>query len=183
MKPWGWLASAGLLFAVLVAVESRPALRELSANREWRLIDASPDGASMDGLRLAVQTQVAAIAAPKPDRAALLIRLNMQVTPAARRAWQDCRVSLRGSDGQIWMPVTNASSDGAVKFLSPDGKNFGLCRLYSRDGHEGAETVLADQLFLLPVDSLQGLRLHISGIGTRPRALSMAIAPAIKHLP
>ncbi|AEC21196.1 hypothetical protein PT7_2656 [Pusillimonas sp. T7-7] len=39
------------------------------------------------------------------------------------------------------------------------------------------------KLFLLPSGSLEGLRLHVSGMGTRPQALSFAITPAIRQLP
>lgn len=183
MKKPGWLAVAAVLFAVIIAVDGWPALRELSANREWRAIDGSPGGASMDGLQVAVVAQTAAIAAQKPERAAVLIRLKMQVTPAAREAWQDCRVSLHSATGQIWMPLSSASADGAIKALSPDRKNAGLCRLQPKDDGNGNETVHADQVFLLPTNSLQGLRLHVSGVGTRPRALSFAIAPAVRNLP
>src|SRR5690554_4156335 len=111
MKQPGWLALAGMLFAALVAVNGWPALRELSANREWRAIDASPDGATLDELQIAVEAQIAAIAAQKPERAAVLVRLKMQVTPAARQAWKDCRVSLHGATGQAWMPLTSANTD------------------------------------------------------------------------
>jgi len=183
MKQLRWLVSAGALFAVLVAVEGWPALRDLSMNREWRTVEASTNGASMNGLRLNMQTQVAAISAQKPDRAAVFVRLQMLVTPSAREAWKDCRVSLRGPAGQIWMPVTNTSADGAIKLLSPDGKNHGLCRLFSRGEPEDTETIQADQLFLLPTDSMQELRLHVSGIGTRPHTLSFAITPTVRKFP
>lgn len=183
MKQLGWLTSASILFAVVVAIEGWPALRDLSSNREWRSIEAPPDGGSMEELQVTVEEQIAAIAAQKPERAAVLIRLKMQVTPAARKAWKDCRVSLRGATGQIWMPLTSASSDGAIKALAPDHKNFGLCRLYPRNEPAGNETIHADQLFLLPSGSLEGLRLHVSGMGTRPQALSFVITPAIRQLP
>ncbi|MGB6103112.1 MAG: hypothetical protein WBF88_04605 [Pusillimonas sp.] len=183
MRQLGWLASACVLFAAVVAVDGWPALRELDSSREWRAIDAAPNGASLEGLQVAVETQVAAIAAQRPERAAVLIRLSMEVTPAAREAWKDCRVSLHDTAGKVWMPLTSANSDGAIKALSPDRKSFGPCRLYSTDERENKETILADQLFLLPADSLQTLRLHVSGVGTRPRALSFAIAPAVRQLP
>jgi len=182
MKLLPWL-SACILFAVLVAVESWPALRDLSMNREWRTVAVSTNSASMKGMQLKVETQLAAISAQKPDRAAVFVRLQMLVTPAVRDEWKDCRVSLHGSAGRVWMPVTNASADGAIKLLSPDGKNHGMCRLFSRTGPDDTETVQADQLFLVPTDSMRDLRLHVSGAGTRPHALSFAIAPAVRQFP
>src|SRR5690606_10852525 len=109
--------------------------------------------------------------------------LKLDVTPGAREAWQDCRVSLRDPAGRRWMPLTSASTDGAIKALASDNNNFGLCRLYPRDDPEGKETIRADQLYLLPADSLQDLTLHLSGIGTLPRFLSFAITPAVRQLP
>jgi len=183
MKQKKWLVSAGVLFAALVAIEGWPALRDLSVNREWRPVGASPDGATLDGLQVAIATQVAAIAEQKPERAAVLVRLTLQVTPGARAAWQDCRVSLRNKAGEVWMPLTSASSDGAIKALSPDQKNVGPCRLFARGEQAGIETVQADQLFLLPANGLQGLQLHVSGQGTRPQALSFPVAPTVRRLP
>lgn len=183
MKQRGWLASASVLFVMVVALEGWPALRDLNSNREWRSIDATPDGASMNELEVVVEEQIAAIAAQKPERTAMLIRLKMQVTPVAREAWKDCSVSLRNAAGQVWLPLTSASTDGAVKALAPDHKNFGLCRLYPRSETADAETIRADQLFLLPSNKLEGLRLHVSGMGTRPHALSFALNPNIRRLP
>lgn len=184
MKQLGWLVSAVALFAVLLAVQGWPALRDLNTTRESRLIDAPASGASLDGLQVAVELQIAAIAAQMPERAVVLVRLNMQVTPDARDAWKDCRVSLHNAAGEVWLPLTSASSDGAIKAIAPDRRNHGLCRLFARDPQTGTETVRADQLFLLPSDRLQqDLRLQISGIGTRPRALSFAVTPTVRQLP
>src|SRR3546814_20627612 len=101
MKQLGWLTSASILFAVVVAIEGWPALRDLSSNREWRSIEAPPDGGSMEELQVTVEEQIAAIAAQKPERAAVLIRLKMQVTPAARKAWKDCRVSFGSAERRV----------------------------------------------------------------------------------
>src|SRR5690606_31973489 len=182
MKPWRWLASAAVLFGVIVAVEGWPALRDLAASREWRAIDASADGANLEGLQVAVTEQIAAIAVQKSERAAVLVRLDRQVTPEARAAWKDCRVSLQSPAGEVWMPLTSASADGAIKALAPDRRNLGPCRLFARDDEQGTEMVGADELFLLPTDSLQDLRLQISGVGTRPRALSIALTPTVRQL-
>lgn len=183
MKQLKWLASASVLLAMVVAIEGWPALRELAAHREWQAVEATANGASIDGLQIMIEEQVAAVAAAKPERAALLIRLKMHVTPAARASWKDCRVSLRDAAGHLWMPLTSASSDGAIKALTSDQKNFGLCRLYPRSEPEGEEIIQADQLFLLPANNLQNLQLHVSGIGIRPQALAFEINPALRRFP
>lgn len=183
MKPWQWGGSVAALAAVLVALEGWPALREVAASREWRPVAASVEGGKLDGLQVAVAAQIAAIAELRPERAAVLVRLDLQVTPEARASWTDCRVSLQSPAGEIWMPLTSASADGAIKAISPDRRNHGACRLYSTSEQEGIEAVQADQLFLLPSDRLQGLRLHVSGLGTRPRALSFELTPEVRRLP
>lgn len=183
MKQSRWLMLAGTLFVALVAVEGWPALRDLNSRFEWRAVDADSDGATLDGVQVRVQTQIAAIAAQRPERAAMLVRLELQVEPEALDAWNDCRVSVHGPGGRIWMPLTNAGVDGAIRLLSEDGKNRGLCRLYGIEPAQDVQTLHADQLFLLPSDELQGLRLHVSGAGTRPHALSFALTPEIRQLP
>ena len=72
--------------------------------------------------------------------------------------------------------------DGAIKMLSSDHKNASPCNLYVENGGEGEYTLYADQLFMLPSDGLQDLRLHVSGLGTRPRALAFALQPEIRRL-
>lgn len=183
MKKSGWLLTASVLFIAIVALEGWPALRDMSSSREWRVVNGSPNGTSMNGLHVAIEEQIAAISAQKPERAAVLIRLRMAVTPAARDAWTDCRVSLHDGAGQVWMPLTSANTHDAVKFIAPDHHNFGVCTLYPRTEPAGDETIRADQLFLLPSDGLENLQLHVSGVGTRPHALSFAVKPNIRQLP
>ena len=183
MKQGKWLAAASMLAIMTIAIEGWPAWRELSQHKEWRSSETTSGSASMHGLQVSVDQQIAAIAAQRPERAALLIRLALRVTPDARKAWTDCRVSLHHDAGQTWLPLTSASADGAIKALSPDHQNFGLCRLYSHNESTDNETLLADQLFLLPSTSVQGLRLHVSGLGTRPQALSFALNPEVRQLP
>lgn len=183
MKQLGWLASASVLFVMVVALEGWPAWRDLSRNNEWRDIDATPSGASMNGLQVMIEEQIAVIAPQRPERAGMLVRLKLKVTPEARQAWIDCRVSLHNEAGQTWMPLTSANTHGAIKAMTPDHKDFGLCTLYPQGKIPDTETVRADQLFLLPSNGLEGLRLHVSGLGTRPHTLSFALNPNIKRLP
>lgn len=182
MKQLAWLASAAVLFAGVLIIEGWPAYKEMARNREWRIVEAAPDGATLQGLRVAVHTQVAAIAGLRPERAALFVRLELRATPAARTAWTGCAVSLRDAAGQVWTPLVSATTDGAIKTLAPDRKNHGPCNLYSENGGQGEETLYADQIFMLPSDGLQDLRLHVSGLGTRPNVLVFALEPEIRRL-
>ena len=183
MKQRGWIATAGILFALIVGIETWPAWQQLNKHHEWHKVEASANTATLNELQVTIEAHTAAIAAQRPERAALLVRLKLHLTPAARQAWTDCQVSLHNETGQIWMPLTSASADGAIKALAPDHKNAGACRLYAQGESEDEETLYADQLFLLPSNGLQGLQLHVSGLGTRPEALSFELNPEVRKLP
>ena len=182
MKQLTWLASAAVLLAGVLVLEGWPAYQDLASNREWRAVDAHPEGATLQNLQVKVHTQVAAIAAQRPERAALLVRLEMQATPATQAAWGACRVSLRNAEDEVWRPLSSTTTDGVIKALSPDHKNAGPCKLYTTEDSQGEQTLYADQLFMLPSSALQGLRLYVSGQGTRPQALAFTLQPEVKHL-
>ncbi|MCB5362718.1 hypothetical protein H0484_02975 [Pusillimonas sp. CC-YST705] len=183
MKRRYWLACAGVLFAAAVALKGWFSFTELASNREWQAIPAGPDGTALKGVQVSVQQQTAAITTQRPNYAALFVRLQLNLAPNASQAWQDCRVSLHGEDGQIWRPVTTGDVYGVVKMLARDGKNLGLCNMHSHTEQKEAETRGADQLFLVPVEALDTLHVHVSGLGTRPEAISIPLTPSIRRLP
>ena len=182
MKQLKWLAGSAALLAAVLAIEGWPAYQGLAHNREWKAITAAPEGTELQGLKVKIHTQVAAIAAQRPERAAMLVRLEIQGTQAAGQDWGMCKVSLRNASDEVWMPLTSATTDGVIKALSPDHKNAGPCKPYMAENTEGEQTWYADQLFMLPSSALQGLRLYVSGQGTRPQALAFTLQPEVKHL-
>ncbi|RJL22670.1 hypothetical protein [Paracoccus siganidrum] len=183
MRRIGWLALTALFFALTAGIGAKTAILDLRGEREWDLTDTGPAGGALEGVALRVELTRAATAPQRPDRALLLVRLALDGPPAARAAWVDCRVTLRHGQDRLWRPLETANTDAAIRTIAPDGQNMGRCNPQPFDAPADAGPILSDQVFLVPVEALDGLRLHVSAQGTRPRALALPIAAQLVAIP
>jgi hypothetical protein len=177
MRQVFWLGATLILFAATLGLTAWPDYRDLAHQREWNVMRAEAAEGELAGLRVGVREVHAAVVDSRPDRALLHVRFDLQGSPAAAKAWVDCRASLRGEGGETWLPLYDYSIRGAIKILAPDGKDNGDCN--PRAVPE-AGPVTFDQLYRLPVSALGNLTLYVSGYGTRPAALALEIKPTVR---
>ncbi|MBS7544000.1 hypothetical protein [Ancylobacter oerskovii] len=177
MRQIFWLGTTLVFFTATLGLTAWPDLKDLAHQREWRVARVSTAEGELAGIRVEVRDARAAVVESKPDRALLLVRLDLQGPPEAAASWVDCRISLRGADGAVWLPLHSHSTRGAAKILAPDGKDNGTCNTRSVSGDAPATF---DQLYRLPSSALDDLTLHVSGYGTRPSALAFDIKPTVR---
>lgn len=179
MRRIGWLALTALFLALTAGIGAKTAILDLRGEREWSLTDAG----ALEGVALRVELTRAATTPQRPDRALLLVRLALDGPSEARAVWVDCRVTLRDGQDRLWRPLETANTDAAIRTIAPDGQNMGRCNPQPFDAPADAGPILSDQLFLVSVEALDGLRLHVSAQGTRPRALALPIAAELVAIP
>lgn len=182
MKKLGWIVLALLFLLVNSVVSARVAIHDLSKDREWELELISGREGVLDGVTVQLVTTKAVTTAIKADRALVHVRLSLQGPKSALSAWINCRLVLRDSQNRVWAPMENKNTDGAVKILASDRHNNGRCNPTPYDQPADDRAAFSDQVFLVPVETLQDLVLHVSGYGTRPRALAFAVRPALTTL-
>lgn len=181
MRRFARWAAALFLFCTLTVLAAWPGFVDLRRSSEWEVVEAGGRDASLKGVQVRLLAAEGATTEQLPDRAAILVRLETVGDQEANDRWVDCRVSLLGEGGEVWLPLTAGNSDAVVRALSPDGENNRPCRSAYRDNDEAGKPLLSDQLFLVASDRMHGLRLHVSGLGTRPMALSFPLEPRVRH--
>lgn len=172
-----WLGITLVLFVATLGLTGWSDATDLAHQREWNVVNADASAGELDGIRVRVRDARAAIADNNADQALLLVRLDRQGSSEAASAWVDCRASLQGPGGEVWLPLHTAPASRAIQFLAPDGKDNGTCNSAS-PGEGGAAT--SDQIYRLPAAALDHLTLHVSGYGTRPAALSFQLKPTVR---
>lgn len=174
-----WLGATLVLFTATLGVTAWSDVKDLGHQREWDVVAANAAEAELAGVRVGVREARAAVVDTKADRALLFVRLDLQGSPEAAKSWVDCRASLRGANGETWLPLYDYRIRGAIKMLAPDGKDNGNC---STTAVSETGPVSFDQIYRLPTSSLDNLTLHLSGYGTRPSALAFKLRPTIRTL-
>ena len=168
----------GRLFtAKLDGLRSAGAISYTAHGEEVARADASEG--ELEGLRVRVTEAQAVVIESRPDRGLLLVRLDLEASPDAASAWVDCRASIRGENGEVWLPLYDPAVSGAVRLLASDGKDNRPCNV-SVLGESGRAT--ADQLYRLPRAALGRVTLHVSGYGTRPSALAFEVRPTVRTI-
>ena len=172
-----WLGATLVLFAATLGLTAWSDFKDLGHQREWDVVAANATEAELAGIRVGVREARAAVVDSKPDRAFLHVRFDLRGSPEAAKSWVDCRASLRGANGETWLPIYDYRIRGAIKILAPDGKDNGNCSTASL-----SETgpVTFDQIYRLPTSALDNLTLHVSGYGTRPSALAFELRPTVR---
>ena len=182
LKHLGWIALSILFLVASSLISARVALLDLRKESEQQLKDVDITGAKLDGVTVQVEKTRAVATPQRTDRALVHIRLSLQGPENARHSWVDCRLTLHDEQNRIWNPVETAETDGAIKFVTADRKNNGRCNPMPYDAPTDGRAILSDQIFLVPVDVLEQLTLHVSAYGTRPRALAIRITPDLTVL-
>jgi len=174
-----WLGIALALFVAALGLTGWSDFRDLAHQREWNVAQADAAEGELEGLCVRVMEAQAVVVESRPDRGLLLVRLDLEASPDAAPAWVDCRASIRGENGEIWLPLYGTDVSGAVQLLASDGKDNRPCNLAAL-AESGRAT--ADQLYRLPRAALDRVTLHVSGYGTRPSALAFEIEPAVRTI-
>lgn len=174
-----WLGATLVLFTATLGVTAWSDVKDLGHQREWDVVAADAAEAELSGVHVGVREARAAVVDTKADRALLFVRLDLQGSPEAAKSWVDCRASLRGANGETWLPIYDYRIRGAIKMLAPDGKDNGNC---STTAVSETGPASFDQIYRLPTSSLDNLTLHVSGYGTRPSALAFKLRPTIRTL-
>lgn len=174
-----WLGIALALFAVTLVVTGWSDFRDLAHQREWNVVRADAAEGELEGLRVRVTEAQAVVIESRPERGLLFVRLDLEASSETASAWVDCRASIRGENGEIWLPLYDMAVSGVVQLLASDNKDNRPCNL-SGLVESGRTTV--DQLYRLPRAALDRVTLHISGPGTRPSALAFEISPNVRTI-
>ncbi|MBK4217424.1 hypothetical protein JJJ17_15960 [Paracoccus caeni] len=177
-----WIILALLLLSATALIAAKTSLLDLRRDREWRPTEIATDSGLLDGVEVRLQSTRAVTTPAQEGRALLHLRLAVTGPLQAREGWINCRVTLTDPQGRVWAPVETELTDGAVRTLAADGQNNGRCNPLPYDAPGDGEAILSDSVFVVPVEVLTQLRLNVSGFGTRPRALSMPIRPALMTL-
>ena len=172
-----WLGIALALFVATLGLSGWSDFRELARQREWNVPQANASEGELEGLRVRVTEAQAVVIESRPDRGLLLVRLDLEASPAAASAWVDCRVSIRGENGEVWLPLHDLEATGVMRLLASDGKDNRPCNpaAVAESGR-----VTADHLYRLPRAVLNRVTLHVSGYGTRPSALAFEMRPTVR---
>ena len=181
MRGLGWLALTVLFLAASWGFAARTAILDLRRDREWQPVAWPAEGGELNGVRAAIVALDAVSTPVRPDRALVHLRMSLDGPEPAREAWIDCRPTLRDGKGRVWSAVLSAETDGAIKAIASDGHNHGYCSPMPYNA-PAAGPILSDQVFLVPVDALGDLDLHLSGSGVRPQALVSPIRPVPRLL-
>lgn len=181
MRKLLWITVALICTGAAVLIDAWPDLHALRMGRISQVTLAETE-ADLQGIRVTIADQVAAILPDRPDRAVIYLRLALQGDPQVMRDWRACDVSLRGDDGRRWLPLGEPSSGDVVTLLAAGaeaGQTCGQSLIFAEDAQSPS---LSDMVFLVPSDRLDGLRLLVTGIALRPEAVSLSLRPALRPL-
>ena len=183
MRQLGWITLA-LVFAVLsVLVVAWPDLRELRRGGNWNVATVEEDSGELAGVRVSVDQARAMIFPGMPDRAVLYLRLGLQGDPDRMRDWLMCDLALTDGQGRAWRPFGNAVSLQIIDLLGDQDDGYTNCSQSLARAPENGGPSMSAQAFLVPVAVLSDLRLRVSGMTTRPDALSLPFKPVLRPPP
>lgn len=182
LKHLGWIVLSILFLVASSLISAEVAILDLRKESEWQLKEVDTAGAELDRVTVQVERTRAVATPQRADRALVHVRLSLQGAEDARQAWVDCRLTLHDDQDRKWLPMETENTDGAIKAVAADRMNNGRCNPVPYDAPRDGSAILSDQVFLVPVDTLGQLTLHVSGYGTRPRALAIRIEPDLTVL-
>lgn len=182
MKQLGWIALTLVLAVLSMLMAAWPDLQELRRGSNWNLTETEENNGELDGVTVTVHRARAMIFPAMPDRALVYLRLGLGGERDRMRAWLICDLALTDGQGRVWRPL-GASMGQVIELLGDQFDDYTNCsQSLAREPEHGDES-MSVQAFLVPAETLSGLRLRISGMTTRPDALSLPFRPALRPPP
>ena len=151
-----------VLFAVTLVLAGWSGFKDLSHQREWKVVPVNAAEGELNGIRVGVREVRASVLDNGSDRSLLFVRIDLQGSEADARSWTDCLVSVQDASGRTWLPLYGFVR-GAIEILASDGKDHGFSGF--ADVNENSPTTY-DQIYRLPKSALDNLSLYVSGYGT-----------------
>lgn len=182
MKSLALVMATLLLFGLSVLLVAWPDLKELRRGRNWDAAQLDRPEGELHGVRVFVDQTKAMVLPAAPDRALIYLRVGLQGKPDQMRGWLSCDIGLTDNSGRKWRPLANAAGAEIIRFLGDDPYEQSCNQSLSMAPEDGSPSFSA-QPFLVPADVVDGLRLEISGLNTRPDALSLPLNPVMQLPP
>lgn len=180
MRQLGWITLALLFTGLSVLLVAWPDLRDLRRGQNWNVAGIDGDTGELNGVTVSIDQARAMIFPAMPDRAVLYLRMSLQGDPDRMRDWLMCDLALTDGRGRAWRPFSNAVGLQIIELLGDPGDNYNNCSQSLALRPEGGGPSMSVQAFLVPVPVLKDLRLRISGMTTRPHALSLPLRPVLR---
>ena len=183
MRQLGWITLSLLFTGLSVLLVAWPDLQELRRGGNWSVTASEGDRAELDGVTVSIDQARAMIFPIMPDRAVLYLRMGLQGDRDRMRDWLICDLTLTDSKGRAWRPFGNAVGMQIIDLLGDQNDGYTSCSQSLAMAPEDGGPSISVQAFLVPVAVLKDLRLQISGMTTRPRALSLPFRPVLRPPP
>ncbi len=183
MRTLGLIMTILFCYAAVVLLVAWPDLRELYIARNWRVTETDGPAGELQGIHVNVDQARAMVLPTTQDRAIVYARLSLQGDPVRMREWLGCDIGLTDESGHKWLPLFNPVGQQIAQMLGDKDRNQLSCGQALTMVEDADTPVFSDQAFLVPVDKLQELRFQISGMRTRPYAISLTFKPVLQVPP
>lgn len=183
MKQFGWIVLALIFLVLSVVLVAWPDLRDLRRGKNWNTVAVAGDSSELAGVTVSVDQARAMIFPAIPDRAVLYLRLGLQGDRDRMRGWLVCDLGLTDGRGRLWRPLANIAGTQVIGLLGDAGDTDSNCSQSLALTPDDGGPSMSVQAFLVPSDVLMELRLRISGMTTRPDALSLPLRPVLRPPP
>lgn len=175
------LSATVLCFGLTVLLVAWPKYTELRQSKNWDIVATDQPQAELDGVSVDVDQARAFILPSRDDRASVYLRLGLK--GAAMKDWTFCDLALTDSKGRQWLPLTNDLGRAIQRALSDNPRSENDCSRSLNAEPEAGTFSYSGQTFLLPVEALDDLRVQLSGLSTRPKAISLPFKPVLRQIP
>jgi hypothetical protein len=183
MKRLGWIALTLVFLVLSCLLVAWPDLRELRHGRNWNVTRIEGASGELAGVMVSVDQARVMVLPEVPDRAALYLRMGLQGDGQKMRDWLACDLALTDDQGRVWRPLRNFVGLQIIDALGDERDTDNSCDQSRILAPGDGSPSMSVQAFLVPVDVLDSLRLRISGMTTRPDALSLPIRPVLRPPP
>lgn len=179
MRQLGWALLAVICTALACLLVAWPDLIALRHGKNWTVTRLDAESGELAGVTVLVDQVRVMVLPDRPDRAVLYLRLGLRGDPQAMQGWVACDLGLGDDQGRIWRPLANIAGLQIIDLLGDPGDTDNNCDQARIMAPADGSASMSVQAFLVPVDVLDQLRLRISGMGTRPEALSLPLRPVL----
>ena len=177
------IAAALVLFVLTVALTGWADWQELRRGKNWNVTHSQQPEGELAGFRIFVDQGRAMILPAAPERAIVYLRLGAQGDPQLMREWLGCDLGLTDGQGRKWLPLSNLAGIEIVRLLGDgSGTEPGCPQSLNLPPEDGSPS-FSGQAFLVPAGVLDDLRVELSGMATRPDAISLPFRPVLQPPP